>query len=187
MIIERILPFAKTMMTTHVHTNSTVIDATCGNGLDTTFLAQLVPNGHVYACDIQSQAIVTTRQRTAQYSNVSIIQTGHEKIIDYIQPTHLQSLDGAMFNLGYLPKGDKSIVTRPETTIVAIEQILKHLRPKGIIVLAVYPGHEEGRIESEHVKQYVQQIDQQQAHVLQYSFINQQNHPPYIIAIEKRG
>jgi hypothetical protein len=34
--------------------------------------------------------------------------------------------------------------------------------------------------------EYVQRLDQQQAHVLRYEFINQINHPPFIIAIEKR-
>ena len=38
----------------------------------------------------------------------------------------MEKLLDAIFNLGYLPGGDKSIVTKPETTISAIEQLLKH-------------------------------------------------------------
>ena len=95
-------------------------------------------------------------------------------------------VDAAIFNLGYLPKGDKHIVTTSETTIQAIEAIFEMLSTEGIIVLVIYPGHPEGQVESETVFQYLQNFDQQKAHILQYGFINQQNNPPYICAIEKR-
>lgn len=186
MIVQRILPFAKSLITSHIQADSTVIDATCGNGHDTLFLAEAVPDGHVYACDIQQAAIEATHQKTQNFQHVTLVQTGHENIVNHISSEHLTRLDAAIFNLGYLPKGDKHIVTQPETTISAIETIFKQLRPEGIIVLVVYPGHPEGQIESQHVYRYLQAFDQQQAHILQYGFINQQNHPPYVIAIEKR-
>ncbi|MCS4485302.1 tRNA (mnm(5)s(2)U34)-methyltransferase [Staphylococcus americanisciuri] len=186
MIVQRILPFAKELISTHIHSHSTVIDATCGNGHDTLFLAQSVPEGYVYACDIQQTAIEATRNKIKDFKHVTLVHTGHENIIKHIQPVHLAHLDAAIFNLGYLPKGDKHIVTQPETTITAIEQIFEHLRPEGIIVLVIYPGHPEGQIESEQVYRYLQSFDQHQAHILQYAFINQQNNPPYIIAIEKK-
>ncbi|UXR68889.1 MULTISPECIES: class I SAM-dependent methyltransferase [unclassified Staphylococcus] len=186
MILKRILPFAKELITTHIKSDSTVIDATCGNGHDTLFLAQSVPEGQVYGCDIQQAAIDATKEKIADYKQVSLIQTGHEHIIDHIHPDHLEKLDAAIFNLGYLPKGDKSVVTQPETTILAITRIFEHLRQEGIIVLVVYPGHPEGKIESDHLLKYLKNFDQQQAHILQYGFLNQQNNPPYIVAIEKR-
>ena len=36
-----------------------------------------------------------------------------------------RKLTGAIFNLGYLPGGDKSITTQASTTISAIEQLLE--------------------------------------------------------------
>ena len=39
MKLERILPFAKTLIKQHIQEDSIVIDATCGNGHDTLFLA----------------------------------------------------------------------------------------------------------------------------------------------------
>ncbi|MBH9580213.1 16S rRNA (cytosine(1402)-N(4))-methyltransferase [Staphylococcus felis] len=186
MIIQRILPFAKQLIETHVNASSVVIDATCGNGWDTQFLAQLVPDGYVYACDIQAAAVEKTSERVQSFKNVKVIHTGHEHIIDYIPTQHRQSLDAAIFNLGYLPKGDKSIVTHPDTTICAIENIFKQLSSEGIIVVVVYPGHPEGQIESNAVHQFLSHFDQNMAHVLKYEFINQQNNPPYIVAIEKR-
>ncbi|SUM33655.1 SAM-dependent methyltransferase, MraW methylase family [Staphylococcus gallinarum] len=55
MKVERILPFAKSLITSHVNSESIVIDATCGNGHDTLFLAEQVPDGKVYGFDIQKQ------------------------------------------------------------------------------------------------------------------------------------
>ena len=53
------------------------------------------------------------------------------------------------FNLGYLPKGNKEIVTKPETTIMAINEIFDILSIEGIIILVIYHGHEEGKVEKE--------------------------------------
>ena len=53
MKLERILPFSKTLIKEHIKQDSIVIDATCGNGNDTLFLARQVSNGHVFGFDIQ--------------------------------------------------------------------------------------------------------------------------------------
>jgi len=41
-----------------------------------------------------------------------------------------------MFNLGYLPSGDHSISTRPETTIQALSKAMELLVTGGIITLS---------------------------------------------------
>ena len=56
----------------------------------------------------------------------------------------------AVFNLGYLPGGDKSITTNGHSTISAIEQLLELLKENGLIVLVVYHGHPEGKTEKVH-------------------------------------
>lgn len=63
MKLERILPFSKSLIDSHINHNSIVIDATCGNGNDTAYFAQHVPNGFVYGFDIQEQAILNTQQK----------------------------------------------------------------------------------------------------------------------------
>lgn len=186
MKLERILPFSKTLITSHIQEDSIVIDATCGNGNDTLFLAQHVPSGHVYGFDIQESAIHNTAEKVKNYNNVTLVQDGHENIIDHIDVNKSGMVDAAIFNLGYLPKGDKSIVTRPETTIKAIEGIFNVLSVEGIIVLVIYHGHEEGQIERDAILNYLEQFDQNKAHILKYQFINQVNHAPFICAIEKR-
>ncbi|WP_323704529.1 class I SAM-dependent methyltransferase [Mammaliicoccus sp. Dog046] len=185
MIVDGILPFARKLITSHINDSSIVVDATCGNGNDTYFLANQVPNGHVYAFDIQKAAIESTKLKTASFDHITYHQTGHEHAATIVKNNH-DGIDASIFNLGYLPKGDKNITTHALTTIEAIQSLFEITNKNGIIVLVVYPGHPEGQIESNEVREFVQSIDQQTAHVLHYQFINQKNNPPYIIAIEKR-
>jgi predicted methyltransferase len=190
MNLDGILPFARTLLKKVVTEGSSAIDATTGNGNDTVFLANLVGDtGHVFGFDVQQQAIDHTAMRVKEHAmddRVTLYLTGHEHAAASIPKEWHSKLSGAIFNLGYLPRGDKSIVTRPDTTILAIEQIFSMLTVGGIIVLVIYPGHEEGTIEKNEVLAYAAGLDQKQAHVLRYEFINQANNPPFIIAIEKR-
>lgn len=185
MIVDGILPFARKLISSHIDSNSIVVDATCGNGNDTLFLANEVTNGQVYAFDIQEEAINSTKEKTNNYQNIHYYQTGHENAASIITKQH-KLIDASIFNLGYLPKGDKHITTNAHTTITAIKTLFDITKKGGIIVLVVYPGHPEGQIESNEVNTFVKNIKQEEAHVLQYQFINQKNNPPYIIAIEKR-
>ena len=190
MKLERILPFARRVMEIAISPGDVVVDATLGNGHDTVFLANLVgPNGKVYGFDIQERAITTTQERITDQllqDRVILFHKGHEQLIDSIPIKDHEKITGAIFNLGYLPGGDKSIVTKSHSTISAIEQLLEIMPQKGIIVLVIYHGHEEGTVERDDLIKYCQHLDQNLAHVLQYQFINQVNHPPFIIAIEKK-
>lgn len=178
-----ILPFARKLIDTYIEQGATVIDATCGNGNDTLYLAQqLQGTGVIHAFDIQQSAINNTKEKTAAFNNIQYHLDGHQNVLDYVDsPVRL-----SIFNLGYLPKGDKSIVTLPQTTIQAIERIFSILEKEGIIILVIYPGHAEGQIEKEVVLNYLQQFNQEDAHIFKYEFINQKNNPPFICAIEKR-
>ena len=80
-------------------------------------------------------------RKVKAFNNVTLIQDGHENIKKHIDIQFKGQIDAAIFNLGYLPKGDKSIVTRPETTIKAINAIFDYLSVEGIIVLVIYHGH----------------------------------------------
>ncbi|MDQ0231157.1 class I SAM-dependent methyltransferase [Metabacillus malikii] len=189
MKLQRILPFAKALLETAVSKGDITVDATIGNGHDTVFLAELVgADGHVYGFDIQSDAVAKTKDKLSANgldNRVTLYTKGHQYINETIPQHHHGAISGAMFNLGYLPGGDKAIVTHHESTISAIKQLLSMMKPEGIIVVVIYHGHEEGQIERNHVMDYVTSIDPSEAHVLQYQFINKNNNPPYIVAIEK--
>jgi len=190
MKLERILPFARTLLDRSVALGDIAIDATMGNGHDTVYLANLVGNeGKVYSFDIQDEAMLATKKRLAEQSlsdRVILTKEGHEHVGNIIPKDLHGHVKGAIFNLGYLPGGDKTIVTNATTTISAVEQIFEMLAPEGIIILVIYHGHAEGAAEKEELLQFVENFNQEKAHVLQYQFINQKNNPPFIIALEKR-
>lgn len=50
-----------------------------------------------------------------------------------------------VFNLGYLPGGDKAILTTPGTTLAALQAAGRVLGSGGLISVMVYVGHPGGR------------------------------------------
>lgn len=170
--------------------NSRVIDATLGNGFDTEkIIEQLGPKGAIYAFDIQKEAVERSRDRLQPIFNqpqenrpeITLICDSHTQFARYIT----EPIDFIIYNLGYLPKGDKTITTQAHTTLESIKVGLQLLAPNGTMLIALYPGHPAGKVEKYHLEKYLSKLDQRQFHVLQEQFINQQNHPPLIYLIEK--
>lgn len=187
MIIKGIINYSHHLLEKSVEKGEVVIDATSGNGNDTLFLSNLVgEDGHVLSFDIQKQAIEATEQLLKNHNrnNVTLIHDNHSLISKYVEDD--VTIGGAIFNLGYLPRGDKTIVTKGETTITAFNSILGYLKKGGIVVLVVYHGHDEGKEEKEAIVKHVIQLNQKKYNVLRYGFINQKNNPPFIIAIQKK-
>jgi|SRR5699024_5028727 len=189
-MLKGILHYAHHLLENNIQKGDTVIDATCGNGHDTLFLSKLTgTSGTVFGFDIQPEAIQNTSvrlQMEAPFQNTTLIQDSHSNFLHHISVDKLTRLGGAIFNLGYLPGGDKQIVTTADSTITALEGIMTHLKSKGIIVLVIYHGHPEGKEEMEDIMKYARLLDQQLFSVLYYGFINQKNNPPFILAIEKK-
>jgi len=189
-MLKGILQYAHHLLKNNIQQGDTVIDATCGNGNDTLFLSQLTgPSGHVFGFDIQPEAIQNTSARLqmeGSYQNTTLIQDSHSNFLHHISVDKLTRLGGAIFNLGYLPGGDKRIITTGDSTITALEGIMTHLKAKGIIVLVIYHGHSGGKEEMEDIMKYARLLDQKLFSVLYYGFINQKNKPPFILAIEKK-
>ncbi|WP_255612761.1 class I SAM-dependent methyltransferase [Marinilactibacillus sp. Marseille-P9653] len=181
------LRFCHQLLSDSISYGDTVIDATVGNGHDTVKLAQLVgKTGKVYGFDIQDSAIEETKKKvllTGLKDQVELIHDGHEQIKNYIGTDAIQAV---VFNLGYLPKSDKTIITLPDTTLSAIEQSLDSLIPGGLVVIMVYYGHDGGQEEKNAVESYLKTLPQEDYSVLRYGFMNQKNTPPFLIAIEKK-
>lgn len=185
MKLDRVIQYAQKLLQMSVSEGDIAVDATAGNGHDTLFLANLVgDDGYVYAFDIQKEAVDATLHRlldNALEHRAIVLNDGHENIANYVT----KPVAGAIFNLGYLPGSDHDIVTKPNTTIQALESLLKLLKVGGMIVLVVYHGHEGGKEERDEVIRFVSDLPQKNVHVLRYEFINQKNDPPFIIALEK--
>lgn len=162
------------------------IDATMGNGYDTVFLAEKVgKNGKVYAFDVQEEAIKSTQKKIKKLEfedRVELILDGHENIEKYVK----QSIKCAVFNLGYLPRCEHMIITKPDTTVEAIKQSVELLEENGVVCISIYTGHEGGMEERNAVFNYAMNLDQKSYNVFGSKFINQKNNPPSIILIEKK-
>lgn len=190
MIIQKVLPFTDSLLEKTVRRGSIAIDATVGNGYDTKKLASLVGSrGHVFGFDIQSTAIKNTHQLLESHNlrkQVTLFKSGHEHFTNHVPSTFQGKIQAAIFNLGYLPGGHQHIVTQPETTIAAIEQILPYLATQGILILVIYHGHDAGKKEKSALLTYVRTLPHYEYYVLQYEFINQSNDAPLVVVIEKR-
>ena len=165
----------------------TVIDATAGNGHDTLFLAGLTgENGHVYSFDIQNEAIESTRSLLKSNSvedRVTLICDGHENIPRYVST----GVKAVVFNLGWLPGGDKSVTTLWETTREAILNSLCLLEPLGVCTVCVYPGHEEGKRERNELLALLTGINPQEFNILHQVFVNAGPGSPECFVIQKQS
>lgn len=168
------------------------VDATVGGGADTLFLAkQTGPGGIVFGFDIQLEAIERAKARleaeTGPVARVEWLHRSHAEMRAAVPAEQHGKIAAVMFNLGYLPGGDHRIVTRPETTLAALEAALHLLRPGGIITAVLYSGHAGGKEEADAVLAWAAALPQNECQVLHYRFLNQRNHPPELVAVEKRG
>nr|WP_303968417.1 class I SAM-dependent methyltransferase [Sporosarcina ureae] len=184
MLLHRVLPIAKRLISERVQPGDTVVDATAGNGNDTVFLAELVGDeGQVVAFDIQQQALDVTKHKLGDMaSRTALVHDSHANVCNYVQ----SEISGAMFNLGYLPYSeDLSIVTTPSSTIAALESLLSLLKKSGIITITVYDGHEGGKEERDALLDYVSTLHQGDVHAIRYELLNQRRNPPFLLALEK--
>lgn len=154
------------------------IDETLGNGGDCDFLSENFKK--VYAFDIQSKAIDEYKKRCK--GNVTLICDSHSNIEEYIK----EEVDVAIYNLGFLPGGDKSITTKAESTLKSIESTLKILKSGGFAIIAVYVGHNEGLHESEELLKYASSLSKDKFGVMIHKVINRSDKAPYLLVIEKK-
>lgn len=143
---------------TRIQQGQHVIDATAGNGYDTVFLARLVgTKGKVYAFDIQEQAIANTHRRLQEegIQQVELFQCCHSKMQTSLPASTLGFINGVMFNLGYLPRADKTIITRSVTTLSALQQLTAIVANPAYITIIAYPGHTGGKEEQREIEHWL--------------------------------
>lgn len=125
------------------------IDATVGNGGDTLFLAELASasGGRVFGFDVQAAALERARARLAERSlSAELFLAGHEKMEELLPPELAGKFACAFFNLGWLPRSDKSTITRPETTLAAMDSAVGLLdKSRGLCRHCATAGTRAGR------------------------------------------
>ena len=159
-----------------------VVDATIGNGHDTLFLKSLVgSSGEVIGFDIQDQAIAQTRDRLGENNSVHLHLDSHENMGRYLDG----EVKAVMFNLGYLPGGDQTVITIPESTLAALKSAIEHLAINGVITIVAYIGHEGGSDEASKIDQWAEALCPDHFSVIRYEFSNRKNKAPYLIGIQR--
>lgn len=176
-----LLDAAKSFLNGKIKDGDTLVDFTMGNGHDTAYLCSLVPNGKVYAFDIQKEALCNTAKLLKEkgYNNAELILDSHENIAKYVD--HFKC---GMFNLGYRPGGDKKVTTLTESTIKAVTDGIELMEKGGVLVISVYPGHAEGANEGRALNELLSKYDKVYYSVVQYRMINSPD-SPFILAVEK--
>ncbi len=174
-------------------TNSYVaIDATVGNGFDTVFLAQCVgETGLVIGFDVQDMSSATQYLvQAGLHHRVRLLQRGHETLLQSLKEVcppdqmlpHVQAI---MFNLGYLPHGDKSLTTRTETTYAALQQSAQILASGGILTVICYPAHDGGGEETEAVLAWAKKMPSSEYGVIHTKVLNKHGVPPELLVVYK--
>lgn len=150
-----ILNMVKKICNENINKNDIVVDMTIGNGHDTLFLAGI--SKKVFGFDIQSIAVENTIKLLDKNNvyNYELFCVGHDKINEVLWE-YKHNIKLILFNLGYLPCGDKSITTNHESTLKAVINSLDMLDNNGLILIVFYP-HPEGKLEAKVVLDYLKQ------------------------------
>lgn len=181
-VLKNTTALALTMCLQYAGEDRIAVDATCGNGNDTLWLAERF--ARVYGFDIQKSAIDATAARLAaeEKTNVELIHDGHQHMARYVkEQPHV-----IVFNLGYLPGGDKEVSTSPGTTLEALCAALELLAVDGLLCVTMYQGHEAGYLERLKVLEWAGSLDKGIYHCVHTNMVNQPNRPPEILWITKK-
>ncbi len=178
--------FSHLLLKENVGAGDLVIDATAGNGHDTKYLAELVgAEGKVFSFDIQENAVNRTRELlkiNGLAERAELVLDSHANIDQYLT----QKISAAIFNLGYLPGGNKEIITKSESTTAALNKSIELLKKNGVIILVIYSGHSGGKEEKKVLLDFASELNYKKFNVLNYDFLNQPGPPPQVLAIKKR-
>ncbi len=178
------VPLSHLLLRRFIQPGNRVADATCGNGKDTLLLAHLVGEaGHVWAFDIQQEALDRTAQRLAEQNlqqRVSLLYAGHERMLELVEPP----LHGVVFNLGWLPGAPREVATCTATTLTALEAALQLLAPAGLVLITCYPGHAGGDQEAAAVQEWATSLSSRSYFVWQMGQLNVTSDAPFCLLIQ---
>lgn len=172
------------ILSEYIGPGDVAIDATCGNGNDTLFLARAVgESGHVFAFDVQAMAIMNTEMLMMEegYNNVTCINESNDKIDLYVtgKPNII------MYNLGYLPGGDHSTTTQTDVTVASIRRGIGMIETHGVVSIITYPGHEEGAREAAAVEELLRELPSRYYEVLTIKQTNRSETTPVLHLVSR--
>ena len=190
-LVTSTIGFSKHLISSVLGPGDIAVDATAGNGNDTVFLAKLVGDaGRVHSFDIQPEALKKAGERVRQDGvdkQVVFHATGHENMLSVLPEEHAGMVRAVVYNLGFLPGSDESIVTKSETTLKALNASCQALAPDGVISIICYTGHPGGQNEAATVSDWCKALDFAEWRVLRYEVANKPGDPIILYFIEKKG
>ena len=174
-----ILNMVKKICKENITNNDYVVDMTIGNGNDTLFLANI--SKKVFGLAIQDIAIKNTQELLKENNviNYELFNISHDKI-NIILNKYKNRIKLILFNLGYLPCGNKNITTNHKTTLDAVKNSFNMLSNDGLILIVFYP-HPEGKLEAEYVLKY---LDKNNMNYKIYRNTSNED-APYLVVISK--
>lgn len=161
----------------YITTKDIAVDATLGNGYDCDFLSNNFKK--VYAFEIQKSACDKYGDKN---NNVTIINESHAKIDSFVK----EQINCVCYNLGYLPGGDKNITTLAKSSLESIKKSLDLLTSNGIISIAIYRGHNEGKDEENCIINFAKNLPKSKYGVMIHECINRSSTSPLLMIIEKK-
>lgn len=162
----------------------TVIDATCGNGQDTLFLAKLRPR-RLYGLDIQETALDNTRKLLYENNlDAILLNTCHSRFPDELEPHSVKLI---VYNLGYLPGSNKEVTTCRHTTMRSLEQALLLITSGGAVSVTCYPGHPEGAQEEARILDFAAELDKTTWSCCHQRWLNRNKAPNLLIIQHKQS
>lgn len=189
-------PFSSNVHFTHLLWDSPlengdcIIDATCGNGHDSLWLAKRLPRckqSKLFCIDKQKIAIDSTRARLQGnlteecFNQIVFVNDSHETFPQICSELPIRLI---VYNLGYLPGEQKSVTTTTNTSLISLQNALNLLRPGGIISVTCYIRHNEGKQETLAIETFAKNLPKKHFTCLQTTWINRQA-APSIILIQK--
>ena len=195
----RLVAWARTLAGEVLAPGAVAVDLTAGGGRDTLFLwQQVAPQGLVVSFDIQPAALAETAGSLHQAGvplhwtepgrvpgatpGVWLVENCHSRLANFLnRPPRV-----VMANLGYHPGGDPYLVTRPDTTLAALQAAAHLLAAGGRLLVTVYPGHPGGAVEAAAVEGWFVDLDSRAWDVLNLRVGNRRQ-APFLLVAEKRG
>lgn len=171
----------KLLVKEYLNNPKRIVDMTLGNGHDSFWLKEAFPEAELIGFDIQKNALENSEKRLEEFDKITLIHDGHENILNYIK----KEIDFGIYNLGFLPGGDKTITTEKDTVLSSLQDLLSILKIGGFILITCYPGHPEGKEEANMLENFLKEQDQKDFTIVKYNFLNQKNDPPFVLSIEK--
>lgn len=177
--VSDISDLSHSIIENHLEKKIIAIDATLGNGYDTDFLCERFEK--VYSFDVQEEACLNYKLKNRK--NVSVVNDSHHKFDEYVIEDKVNCI---MYNLGFLPGSNKEITTLAKTTMKSIEAGLEILDSNGIMTIAIYRGHSEGKNEENFIMEYVRNLPKNIYGVMLHEYLNRAKSAPLLIVIEKK-